>query len=128
MKFALIHHSACAAKAFHYIVERNGERSVGLPESARGAHTRSIAICLEGDFESESPTAAQLNTLRALLLDIKLRYPDIKVGGHRQVRGETTDCPGARFPLQALQAWSRTGLLEERDAALTALIERQYGP
>ena len=55
MKFALIHHSACAATAFHYVIARGGEARVDLPESMRGAQPRSIAICLEGDFRSATP-------------------------------------------------------------------------
>ena len=69
-----------------------------------------------------------MEALKALLLDIKRRYPDVVVGGHRQVRGSRTDCPGRKFPLKALLAWSRSGLIKARDDALRDEVESQYYP
>ena len=99
-----------------------------MSDSERGAHAQSIGIALSGDFNGARPTEAQLEALRGLLVGIKLRYPDIVIGGHRQVRGESTDCPGRRFPLAALREWSAEGLVEARDAAFASALERQYAP
>ncbi len=126
MKFVLLHHSACEGGRFHYRIDPAGGVESLLPESERGAHARSIGVVLSGDFNVTKPSEAQLETLRGLLLQIKLRHPDITVGGHRQVRGERTDCPGRRFPLTALRKWSADGLIEARDAAFTHAVERQY--
>ena len=128
MKFVLLHHTACACGAFHYRIDRSGGIESLLPESEQGVHARSIGVALSGDFNAAGPAEAQLEALRSLLVRIKLRYPDITIGGHRQVRGERTDCPGRRFPLAALRAWSAEGLIEARDAAFANAVERQYGP
>ena len=128
MKFALLHHSACDCRAFHYRIDSAGEVHSLLPESERGAHARSIGVVLCGDFNLNEPSGAQLEALRSLLLQIKLRHADITIGGHRQVRGERTDCPGRRFPLTALREWSAEGLIEARDAAYASAVERQYAP
>ena len=128
MKFALLHHSACGCGAFHYRIDSAGAVQSLLAESKRGAHAQSIGVLLCGDFNLDKPSAAQLEALRGLLLQIKLRHPAITVGGHRQVRGEATDCPGRRFPLTALREWSVEGLIEARDAAFASAVERQYAP
>ena len=128
MKFVLLHHSACGCGAFHYRIDPTGGIDNPLPESEPGAHGRSIGVALTGDFNAKSPTEAQLEALCSLLVRIKLRYPDIVIGGHRQVRGERTDCPGRRFPLTALREWSAEGLIEIRDAAFANAVERQYAP
>ena len=128
MKFVLLHHSACACGAFHYRIDSAGEVERLMPESERGAHGRSIGIVLSGDFNVTRPGEAQLEALRSLLVGISVRHPHIVVGGHRQVRGERTDCPGRRFPLAALRQWCAEGLIEARDAAFANAVERQYAP
>ena len=127
VKFVLIHHAACGASA-HYRLSETGETTVLLPESERSTHANSIEIVLEGAFSETSPGDLQVSALKDLLLAIKQRYPDVRIGGHRQVRGSGTDCPGRRFPLKALLAWCRSGLIEARDAALQDEVERQYFP
>ncbi len=128
MRYALIHHGACpAAGRCHYRVAESGQAHPQLAEYERGPHPRSIAIAIDGDFDLAPPAAAQLEGLRGLLLQLKLRYPALTVGAHRQVRGDApTACPGRLFPLQALLAWSRSELLVQRDAALEREVESQY--
>lgn len=127
IKFVLIHHAACEARA-HYRVSATGKAEVLLPESERATHANSIEVLFEGCFAEIPPCDAELEALKDLLLDIKRRYPDVVVGGHRQVRGSRTDCPGRKFPLKALLAWSRSGLIKARDDALRDEVESQYYP
>ena len=127
-KFALIHHGACADTAFHYRVTASGEAVPAVPETDRAGRAHCIEIVVEGDFDAGVPGSRQSKALRTLLLGLKTRYPSIAIGGHRQVRGEKTTCPGRRFPLKALLAWSKSGLIVERDAALEQDVERQYRP
>ena len=128
MKFALLHHTACDCGAMHYRIDPAGGVRNPLPESERGAHARAIGVALEGNFDLAPPGDAQLEALRGLLVKIKLRYPDIVIGGHRQVRGESTRCPGRCFPLQAVREWAADGLIAARDAAIAQAVERQYSP
>ena len=133
VNFVLLHHSVCARaesspRLLHYLINADGVVEKRLAETEQGLHRASIGVCIEGNFELAVPSAAQLAALRGLLLDIKLRYPALQLGAHRQVRGEQCTCPGKRFPMRELRAWSEHGLLEQRDIALEALIERQYRP
>ena len=127
VKFVLLHHGGCAGNGFHYRIDAHGRVAAELGEAERGQHPRSIGVVVDGDFDDEPPTDVQLAALRRLLVKLKLRYPIIELGAHRQVRGgvETT-CPGRRFPMRALADWSRTGLLDERDEVLRRDLEVQY--
>lgn len=127
VKFILLHHGGCAGGGFHYRIDADGRVNAELDESKRGQHPRSIGVVVDGDFDTDAPNHVQLVVLRRLLLQLKLRYPAVELGAHRQVRGgvETT-CPGKRFPMQALAVWSRRGLLEERDEVCRRDFESQY--
>ena len=127
VKFLLIHHGACTGGRYHFRVAADGQVSAELDESELGQHPRSIAVVLDGDFESAAPNDIQMAALHKLTLSLKLRYPDIEVGAHRQVRGEpTTTCPGRRFPMKAFADWSRNELLRQRDEILRRDFEAQY--
>ena len=127
IKFVLVHHAACESPT-HYCISPSGQTSAALAESKRTRHANSIEIGLEGCFAESPPPDVQIDALKALLIELKLRYPDVVVGGHRQVRGARTNCPGRKFPLRALLRWTRSGLLRARDAALREEVERQYHP
>ena len=98
---------------------------------------------------------AQLASLRALLLELKVRYPHIEIGGHRQVRatkarpraaqakryasehsasehgqpaGGRTRCPGEQFPLADIRRWAATTLVAQHEALLEDIIADAYGP
>lgn len=127
VKFVLLHHGVCGGGAFHYRIAPNGDVRAELAESELGAHPRSIGVAVDGDFDSDLPTDAQIDALKALLLKLKLRYPDVVLGAHRQVRGgRATTCPGRRFPMKSLAAWSRDELLRQRQEVLTREFESQY--
>lgn len=127
-KFILVHHSACQSRSYHYRISTSGDRITNAVETNRVQHAKSIEIAIEGSFENTSPSSTQIDALKHLILEIKQRYPNILVGGHRQVRGDSTTCPGRKFPLNELLNWSKTGLIEARDAALETDVERQYRP
>lgn len=127
VKFILLHHGGCHGGGFHYRIDTDGGVHDELDDAERGQHPRSIAVMVDGDFDTATPSGAQLDALRELLLKLKLRYPMAELGAHRQVRGGAkTTCPGRRFPMKALAEWSRTGLLSERDAVLRRDFESQY--
>ncbi len=133
MNFVLLHHGACAnveraPALLHYVINADGAVVTRLSESEQGLHRAAIGICVDGDFDVDVPTAQQISAIHGVLLDIKLRYPGMQLGAHRQVHGERCTCPGKRFPMRRLREWTEQGLLDARDAALEALIERQYRP
>ena len=127
VKFVLLHHGACTGGGFHYRIGADGKVRAELDEANRGQHPRSIGVVIDGDFDVDSPGDAQIDALKGLLLTLKLRYPDVELGAHRQIRGETpTTCPGRRFPMKALAGWSRDELLRQRQDVLTRDFESQY--
>ncbi|XP_046385125.1 peptidoglycan-recognition protein LB-like isoform X2 [Ischnura elegans] len=91
----------------------------GLPMEGRGwdavgAHapkynTRSIGICLIGDFREEMPDAGMLEATHGLIADGVARgkiSPSFTLLGHRQVR--ETECPGQAL-FQEIQKWPHWG-------------------
>jgi len=58
-----------------------------------------IGICLVGNFQETSPSAAQLAAVRRLVATLKHEYtiPTGNVIAHRDVKA--TECPGKHFPL-----------------------------
>lgn len=129
VKFILIHHSGCSRDGFHYKIDADGSIRSLLADDTRGQHPHSIGIVVEGNFDDSKPEPTQLDGLKQLILDLKLKYPTAELGAHRQVRGDrSTRCPGRKFPVKDLLAWSRSELIEERDAQVAHIIEIQYGP
>ena len=126
VKFALLHHSGCGGEGFHYRIDSAGQLRRVLDEAVRGQHPKAIEVLLEGDFNRATPNDGQIDALKRLLLELKLRYPLLVIGAHRQVRGERTLCPGRCFPMRALAVWAQHDLLRQRDAHLAAAVERQY--
>ena len=102
--------------AYHYLILPNGTVPPGRPERCEGAHARGsnsfLGIALVGNFNHtanpsglygpSSPTAAQMSSLIRLCRRLRVRYniPIQRVMRHSDVAG--TQCPGDRFPLQAL--------------------------
>ena len=80
---------------YHYVIRRNGDLETGRPETAVGAHVRghngnSIGICLAGGVNAQNTaennfTAEQIVALKQLLAQLKGRYPDARILGHRDL-------------------------------------------
>lgn len=89
--------------AYHYFIESNGRTRKGRNESTAGTHTKasnmntkSLGICLAGDFNKENPTKEQLQALERLIVQLieKFSIPINNILGHREVPGSVTECPG----------------------------------
>ena len=76
---------------YHYFVRKDGSIYRGRPEWALGAHVSgmnncSLGICAEGDYDKEQAMpAAQKSAIIALIKDVKSRYPQAKIVGHRDI-------------------------------------------
>lgn len=90
---------------YHYVIERNGNlgdsRSIivqgnpldNVSYHTRGQNTKSIGICLSGNFEVEQPTPEQMEALTWLIAHIRKELPqDLEVYGHKDFG--STSCPG----------------------------------
>lgn len=90
---------------YHYVIRRDGTLETGRPEEQPGAHVRgfnqrSIGIVLVGGTKPDAKTPEtnfteeQYITLRILIDDLKARYPDATVQGHRDFPRVHKACPG----------------------------------
>lgn len=79
---------------YHYVVHLDGSIHPGRPEGEVGAHcygknSTSIGVCYVGGLASDGKTPkdtrtpAQKAALLRLLRDLKARYPDAEIRGHR---------------------------------------------
>lgn len=128
-KFVLLHHGKCYRDSFHYRIQTNAEIERLESDDISTQHPNSIGIQLVGDFDQEPVASAQLQALKDLLLELKLRYPAVQIGAHRQVRGDKkTTCPGRLFPMAELREWAETHLIDQRNDVLREVIESQYRP
>jgi N-acetylmuramoyl-L-alanine amidase len=85
---------------YHYYIRKDGFIYKGRDEDSTGAHTKgentnSIGICLEGNFEIESITDEQRESLINLAIYIISKYEIKDMRGHR-LYAETL-CPGKNF-------------------------------
>ena len=95
---------------YHYYIRKDGSIYRGRPEWAVGAHAtghndRSIGICCEGAYMTETMPAAQLASLKALLRDIMGRYGTMPLKRHRDVN--STSCPEDNFPWAEAQDYMK---------------------
>ena len=109
---------------YHYYVRKDGSIWRGRPEDSVGTHTygknmTSIAICFEGNFETDVMSDAQLQAGKELILDILGRYEDIKLSAHRE--HDSTACPGKNFPEELLNM----KLTDECTAFIRRLTDEQ---
>lgn len=109
---------------YHYYIRKDGSIYRGRPEWAVGAHAtghndRSIGICCEGAYMTETMPAAQLASLKALLRDIMGRYGTLALKRHRDVNA--TSCPGDNFPWAEVQDY-----MKEDDEVTQAEFNAMY--
>ena len=104
---------------YHYFVRKDGTIYRGRPEWATGAHAQgknheSIGICAEGNYDEEYVMPdAQKDSIQELLRDIKLRYPNTTVKGHRNIGA--TSCPGKYYQLSEMMTFYRSIIPNESE-------------
>ncbi len=69
---------------------------MGTHTRASQMNSKSLGVCLAGEFNNEDPGPAQLKTLESLLNNLLTKYKisKDKVLGHREVYNSATECPG----------------------------------
>jgi len=99
---------------YHYVIYRDGSVHAGREEAIAGAHCkghnpRSIGVCYIGGEVADGShrpkdtrTAAQKASLLKLLKDLKRRYPQAKVYGHRDFAAKACPCFDATSEFAAL--------------------------
>lgn len=86
---------------YHWVIELDGSLKEGRKEHLNGAHAKghnsdSIGVVYVGGCDSkmnpkDTRTVAQKETLRCLLEDLRGRYPQAEIIGHRDVSSKS--CP-----------------------------------
>ena len=86
---------------YHWIVTLNGTLEKGRPEHIQGAHAKgfnknSIGLCYVGGVDEDmkpkdTRTEGQKGTIKCILEDLKGRYPNAEIIGHRNVSSKA--CP-----------------------------------
>ena len=106
--------------AYHFVIDngtsgrKDGQVEVGRRWSLQlpGGHVRErwlnncgIGICLVGNFNKQYVTKAQFESLVKLVARLRRTYgiPLRNVRGHKDFRGEHTECPGRHFPMAKLK-------------------------
>jgi hypothetical protein len=89
---------------YHFVIDRSGTVWEGRELAWQGAHVKdrnegNVGILVMGNFEIQTPTAAQLTSLRSHLRAVCAYFsvPWERVFSHREWPGAQTLCPGARL-------------------------------
>ena len=95
--------------AYHWLVRMNGEVERLLPDTETGwqagnweVNCRSVAICLDNDFENSRPPAEVIATIVKIIKENYNHVEKARIFGHREVNQKTT-CPGNLF----LSGWKQ---------------------
>lgn len=95
-----------AGIGYHFYIRKDGSIYKGRPIEYVGAHASgnnsdSIGICAEGNFEVETMSEAQKNSLKELINYLISNYNIDVIQGHKDVN--STSCPGSNFPLDEMK-------------------------
>ena len=98
-----------AGIGYNYYIRKDGTIWRGRPEWAVGAHAighndKSIGICCEGAYMTETMPAAQMAALKELIRTMMAKHPGAKLLRHCDVN--STDCPGRNFPWVEVQKYA----------------------
>lgn len=125
-RFIILHGGECTCSA-HWIIDAAGGRSAALPEGQTARFRDAIEVRVAGAFTALEAADPRMDALKVLLTEIRRRFPDIQFGGHRQVRGSQTNCPGADFPLAQITAWWNGPMTAASDRFFDDLVAGAYG-
>ena len=112
---------------YHFFVRKDGSIYRGRPLTAMGAHVsgmnnRSIGICAEGKYSTETMPDAQKRAICRLLVYLKDNYyPNAKIVGHKEI-GDS-DCPGRNYPLEDIKQNHRAYGADEEGLSVTQYEE-----
>jgi len=85
---------------YHFVIDPAGRVFQGRDLAWQGAHAggdnnvQNIGVCLIGNFDDEHPAAAQLESLRKLLDNLRKTYRIARGEVHKHLDYRNTDCPG----------------------------------
>ncbi|MEO0341157.1 MAG: peptidoglycan recognition family protein [Bacteroidota bacterium] len=93
---------------YHYVISKDGKIYQtndldAISYHTSGQNSRSIGICLTGNYDEEKPPSIQLQQCAQLILALdELLFNDLVVLGHRDFSAKS--CPGDNFDLDHLKS------------------------
>lgn len=91
---------------YHFVIQKDGQvfqtnylDTVSYHTS--GQNTRSIGICLTGNYDSQQPPAAQMEALINLVRYLAKFLGRLAIHGHNEFSGKT--CPGNNINVQTIE-------------------------
>jgi N-acetyl-anhydromuramyl-L-alanine amidase AmpD len=94
---------------YHYVISKDGEIVQSQPLKVisfhvSGQNTRSIGICLTGNYDTQQPTEAQLDACVKLIrwLQDKELKRKLEIAGHNQYSSKS--CPGRNINVNEIAA------------------------
>lgn len=104
-----------AAIGYHYVLYINGAVATGRHHDEVGAHAEhfnraSIGLCLIG---TDRFSVAQWSALTHLVANLRQRYPEARVVGHRDLPNVHKACPGFD-----VSAWIARDMISDPDHTL----------
>jgi len=92
---------------YHYFISKSGriyknhtENNVTIHSGTTEMNHKSIAVCIQGNFDTEFLMGEQKTALSKLLHSLKKKYRTIKIIAHRDVK--ETSCPGKNIDISDL--------------------------
>lgn len=101
---------------YHYVIKRDGTVQTGRPLDRQGAHVSkynhlSVGICLIGGVSEKDInvpeanfTPAQFASLKKVLADLRTKFPNADICGHRDIPNVRKACPSFD-----VRTWLSTG-------------------
>jgi len=92
---------------YHFVIQKDGtiyqtNRLQTISYNVGGYNTGSVGICLTGNYEVETPPAAQMDSLLWLLRKLAGELGPYPIYPHRQF--SETKCPGDNLDIQYIRA------------------------
>ena len=102
-----IHNNGWPGIGYHYVISKAGkivqtQRLKTVSYHTSGQNTRSVGICLTGNYDTQSPPTVQLDSCVKLIkyLEDKLGRP-LAIAGHNEYG--TKSCPGSKVNVNLIQ-------------------------
>lgn len=91
---------------YHYYIKKDGTIYKGREDNMIGAHSydhnnKTLAICLDGNFDDETLTDNQKESLINLSISLVVSYNIKDIVGHRDYN--QTECPGKNINIEGLR-------------------------
>lgn len=103
-----VHQNGWPGIGYHYVISKTGEivkvnRLSTVSYHTSGQNTRSVGICLTGNYDTQSPPEAQIGACVRLIKYLEKRLGrKLDIAGHNQFSSKS--CPGSNVSIARIRA------------------------